>query len=127
MAVPSRFDELRYRTDKQLLRVVNSVLDSGMLEARQALRCGDNRVGARHHFLLAKRRYVDAAYLILLADARLEKQAVCARLEHLRDTLDEMSGPGSPWTAPADDLAALTRAVSADAELCYSVSSAAGD
>jgi hypothetical protein len=91
VAALSRFDELRSKTDKQLLRVINNAIDLGLCEARQALRSADNRPFGQRHYAKAKRAYAEACYLISLADAIAEEQQGRARLDHLREMLEGLS------------------------------------
>jgi hypothetical protein len=111
MAALPRFDELRMKTDKQLLRVINNALDFGICEARQSLRSADNRALALHHYLRAKRAYAEASYLISLADAIPEKQSGRARLEHLREMLEGISVLSSPPAPTREHIPTLARAL----------------
>ena len=54
-----KFDELRLKTDKQLLQVVNNALDLGIREARQALKSAENWAFAEAHYLRAKRAHAE--------------------------------------------------------------------
>src|SRR5260370_6349804 len=51
MAELSKFDELRMKTEKQLIELVNSELDLGIREARQALGSADTWPVADDHYL----------------------------------------------------------------------------
>jgi hypothetical protein len=110
MPVLCRFDELRIKTDKQLLQVVHNALDLGICEARQALRSADNRALAQHHYRRAKRAYAEASHLISLGDAITEEQGR-ARLEHLREMLEGLSVLSSTPAPTGEHIPTLARAL----------------
>ena len=66
MAVRAKFDELRLKTDRQLIRLANTELDLGIGDAHEALQSAGNWVSAQSHYLLAERAYAHAARLIHL-------------------------------------------------------------
>ena len=51
MAVLSKFDELRIKTEDQLVRLINNQLEFGIREARQALESADEWTFAEDHYL----------------------------------------------------------------------------
>src|ERR1043166_8624685 len=93
MAELSKFDELRMKTEKQLIELVNSDLDLGIREARQALRSADTWPVAADHYHRAKRAYAEASRLIpLLGEIPEHEQARWeASLEHLQKMLEGLS------------------------------------
>jgi hypothetical protein len=113
MAVLCRFDELRVKTDKQLLQVVNSTLDRGVRQVSHALRSCDNRAIAGDHHLRAKRAYGEAARLVPLIGQIVghERSGVEAKLEHLKKVLEAFTAAG-PASAPSEDqIATVARAL----------------
>lgn len=111
MTVLSKFDELRLKTDRQLIQLLNSQLDLGIGYAHQALKSADNRSIAEHHYLAAKRAHGEASRLISLADeiGQDELHGIGWKLEHLREMLEPLSAIGS--TPTNDGIAALARAL----------------
>jgi hypothetical protein len=98
MAPLSRFDELRIKTEDQLLQLVNNKLDFGMREARQALKS----IGTwEDHCLRANRAYTEASRLILLVSPAHKRNRLESRREHLREMLAGLSVLGSIPTRDA--------------------------
>ena len=113
MAVLCRFDELRVKTDKELLQVVNSTLDRGVREVSHALRSGDNRAIAEDYYLRAKAACAEAARLVPLIGQMVgeEPTGVEAKLEHLEKMLEAFTVAG-PAPAPSEDqIATFARAL----------------
>jgi len=112
MAVLCKFDELRIKTEKQLVRLVNNQLDLGLHEAGQALRSADAWVFAEDHYRRATRAFAEASYLIWLASeiADDERGQCEARLERLQEMLEGLSAVSSTATAPGEVVPALARA-----------------
>ena len=106
MAVLCRFDELRIKTDKQLLQVVNSTLDRGVREVSHAIRSGDNRAVAGDHHLRAKTAYAEAARLVPLIRQMVgeEPSGVETKLEHLKKMLEASCGRPGPGSLRRSDL-----------------------
>jgi hypothetical protein len=113
MAVLCRFDELRVKTDKQLLQVVNNMLDRGVREVSHALKSYDNRAIAGDHYLRANAAYDEAARLIPLIRQIVveERSGVEAKLEHLKKMLEAFTLAGPAPTPSEDQIAALARAL----------------
>ena len=107
----SKFDELRLKTDRQLIQLLNSELDLGICYAHQALKSADNRAIAKNHHIAAKRAYAEVSRLIFLADeiAQDERHGLDSKLERLREMLKPLSAIGS--TPTNDDIAELARAL----------------
>jgi hypothetical protein len=106
-----KFDELRLKTDRQLIQLANTELDLGLRDAHKALDTAENWVSAECHYLTAKRAYREASRLVRLASAVREEELwrVKARLERLREVLIALSAIGS---APKEDeISALARAL----------------
>ena len=97
MAALSRFDELRNKTEAQLVRLINKTLDLGIGEARRALKFADSQTSSEDHFLRAKRAYAEASRLIRLVGEVPEQEQLQARLEHLQ----ELTGDSIPALARA--------------------------
>ena len=68
MAELFKFDELRLKTEVQLVQLINTELDRGIRSARQALGSTATRPVAAEWNLRAKRAYAEASRLIPLAD-----------------------------------------------------------
>ena len=108
-----KFDELRLKTDKQLLQVVNNALDLGIREARHALRSCDNRAVAEDHYLRAKRAYAEASLLMGLAGEIPEEERVRweEKLDDLQGMLEALSTIGSKRTPTGNKIPVLARAL----------------
>jgi len=109
MAELSKFDELRIKTEKQLIQLINNELDRGIRHASQALRSVDSWAVVQECHRRAKRAYAEASHWIpLVAEITAEERGRCeAMLEHLREMVEGLSVLGS---APAgDSIPALAR------------------
>ena len=106
-----KFDELRLKTDRELIHLASSELDLGIRDAYEALECAENWASAEWHYRMAERAYAQAARLIrLTGDAPGEELgAVDWRLGQLREALDALSMVGSVPTGAG--VAALARAL----------------
>jgi hypothetical protein len=107
-----RFDQLRIKTDRQLIRLVNDALTLGIREARQALRAADGWAFGDDRHLKAERAYAEATRLIaFVAEMPVpERNRLEAQLAHLRDMLDGLLALGHP--APTgDNVPTLARAL----------------
>src|SRR5258706_5909029 len=104
MAELSKFDELRIKTERQLVELINHELDFGIRESHQALSSAGTCTYAEDHYLKEKRAYCEASRLIpLVAEIpEDERDRWKARLEHLREMLEGLSVVGST-PAPAGD------------------------
>ena len=95
MAELCKFDELRIKTDRQLVQTINTELDRGIHNARQALRSADSWAADKESYLRAQTAYVDASRLILLTEiAQDERIRMESRLDHLHGTLEALSAIG---------------------------------
>jgi|SRR5438093_106159 len=108
-----KFDELRLKTDKQLLQVVNNALDLGIREARQALKSAENWAFAEAHYLRAKRAYAEASLLMGLAGEIPEEERVRweEKLDDLHGMLEALSTIGSKRTPTGNKIPVLARAL----------------
>jgi hypothetical protein len=113
MAALSRFDELRIKTDKQLLQIVKNAIDLGICEARQALRSADTWTVAEEYYLRAKRGCAEASLLMPLAGEIPEEERVRweENLGHLREMLEGLSVLGSTSAPAGESIPALARAL----------------
>ena len=111
MAELSKFDELRIKTGKQLVELINNELDLGIRDARQALKTADTPAAAEKCYLRAKRAYAEVSLLIpLVAEiTEDERNRVETRLEHLQGLLEALSAIGSTPTPTEGEIAALAR------------------
>ncbi len=93
-AVPHiKFDELRSKTDQQLLRLVSDAVSLGIREASHALVAADARVSTEGPYFRAKRAYAEASRLMLLTGGIPDDQRRrCeAKLEQLQEMLEGLS------------------------------------
>jgi hypothetical protein len=109
----SKFDELRIKTEKQLVHLIHNDLDLGTRDASQALRSADTWVVTDEYYHRAKRAFAEAARLIPLVGEVTddERSRVTSRLEHLRGMLEALSAVGSTPSPAEDEIAALARAM----------------
>jgi len=113
MTERSKFDDLRLKTDRQLIQLANTELDLGIRDAHQALEHAEDWAAAERHYLLAERALAQASRLIRLAgDTRDDGHCrVESRLEHLREVLEGLSVLGSASAPTGDEVPALARAL----------------
>jgi hypothetical protein len=111
MAALCRLDQLRIKTDRQVIHLVNDALTLGIREARQALRAADAWAFVEGHHLRAKRAYDEATRIAFVAEIpEPERNRLEAKLGHLRDMLDGLLVLGHP--APTrDNIPTLARAL----------------
>ena len=87
MTARCKYDELRLKTDQQLIKLANAQLDLGIGEAHEAVESAENWAAARGHYILANRALAQAARLVcLIGGDELE-----TRLAHLREVLKGLS------------------------------------
>ncbi len=107
----SKFDELRAKTERELVHLVNSELDLGIRKARQALNA-DTWAFAEGHYLRAQRAYAKASRLIpLIGEIPRGRRAPAERLTHLREMLDELSALAATSAPNREAVAPLARAL----------------
>lgn len=113
MAELSKFDELRSKTDKELVQVIDNALDLGIRQARLALKSADTWDVADRCCLRAKTSYVQISRLLpLVVEITVdERRRVESRLEHFKGMLDSLSAIGSTPTPTEDEIAALARSL----------------
>jgi hypothetical protein len=112
-AEPTKFDQLRSKTDLQLVHLINTELNLNLRDARQALRSADIGVVAGEFYRRAKTAHARISRLLPLissiaADERIEMES---KLADLRAMLESLSGIGSTPTPAENEVAALARAV----------------
>jgi Protein of unknown function (DUF2934) len=110
---PTKFDQLRIKTDMQLVQLINAELDLGIRYAHQALKSADLWAVAEEFNNRAKRAYTKLSRLIPVVSEITEKERsrVESRLEYLRGMLEALSAIGSTPTPAENDLTALARAL----------------
>jgi hypothetical protein len=113
MAKLSKFDELRSKTDKDLVQIIHNALDLGTRDASQALSSADTWEIAERCRGRAQTTYVEASRLLPLVGEITadERRRVELRLDHLKGLLDSLSVIGSTPTPTEDQIAALARSV----------------
>lgn len=105
-----KLDELRLKTDRQLIELVESELALGLSDAHRALESAENWMSAEGHYRLAERAYTEAARVIRLGfSTSSSREGLESKLGRLREVLDALSAIGS--TPTGDDIAALARAL----------------
>ncbi|HEY4363974.1 MAG TPA: DUF2934 domain-containing protein [Bryobacteraceae bacterium] len=106
-----KFDELRGKTDRELIHLASSELDLGLRDAQEALESAENWAFAELHYRMAERAYKQALRLIRLAGDASDEElgAVASRLGQLREALDALSAIGSEPTRA--EVATLARAL----------------
>src|SRR6266481_4682003 len=112
MAEPSKFDELRSKTDGELLQLINKELDLGIREAHQAL-SADIWAFAEGHYLRAQRAYARVSQWIPLVAEIPDKvrDRPERRVPHLREMLYGLSVLGSTAIPTRENIAPLARAL----------------
>jgi hypothetical protein len=108
MAEFCKFDELRIKTEEQLVQLIQNELERGIRSAQQALQSDV----AGEWYLRANRAYAEASRLIPLAVEMADDQRnrVESRLDHLRGMLEALAAFGSTPSPAEDEIAALARA-----------------
>ncbi len=108
-----RFDELRTKTDQQLLWLVSDAIDLGMREAREALTFADTWVFAEGPYLRAQRARAEASRLLLLTGEipERERHRWEGKLQQLLEMLEGLSVLDSMPRAAQDGVPALARAL----------------
>jgi hypothetical protein len=110
MICTPKFDELRLKTDKQLIHLANAELDLGIRNAHQALESAEDWAFAERHFLSAEKAHMRASRLIRLANVgEQEWNRLESRIDFLREMLGALSVIGS--TPKEDEISLLARAL----------------
>jgi len=114
----SRFDELRIKTDHELLEVLSNQLNAGLGAALAALRSLDP-VSAEGGYRKAQRAYDDVSRLLPVAHIITEqdRQRLNAKLYRLRKTLEALSVP-LDGNLRADERSRQSRSEAAADEVC---------
>ena len=109
----TKFDKLRIKTEMELVRLINTELDHGTRDARQALKFADTWPVAEECYRRANRAHAKAARLIPVVAAITEDERIRveSRLKHLQGMLEALSAIGSTPAPAEDEIAALARAV----------------
>ncbi len=110
---PTKFDQLRIKTETQLLRVINAELDLGLRDTHQALKFIDTLADAETYRHRANRAYATVSRLLPLVVEITgeERSKMQAKLNRLQKMLEALSAVGSNLTPAEDDIAVLARAV----------------
>jgi DUF2934 family protein len=115
-----RFDELRFKTDRELLLLIESSIEFGLRCACTALNPSDDFTSARRNCQMARRACDEAVRLLFLLgeDNQDERCRLEPRLESLQEMVQSMSfisstttAIGSPTTASEEAIAGLARAL----------------
>lgn len=110
---PTKFDQLRFKTAMQLVRLINTELDWGIQDARQALKSADTWAVAEACRRRANAAHAKAVRLIpLVAEISAEERhGVESKVGHLQKMLEALSSIGSAQVPAENEIAALARAV----------------
>jgi Protein of unknown function (DUF2934) len=112
-AEPTKFDQLRIKTDMQLVQLINADLNLGIRYAHQALKSVDMRAVAEECNHRAKGAYTKLSRLIPVVSEITgdERSRIESRLEYLQGMLEALSAIGSTATPAEHEIATLARAV----------------
>ena len=110
---PTKFDQLRIKTEMQLIHLIDTELDLSLRDARQTLNSADTWAVADACYRRANRAFAKIVGLIpLVAEIPENEQSrMESRLEHLQRMLEALSSIGSIPTPAEDEIATLARAV----------------
>lgn len=110
---PTRIDQLRFKTEMQLVKIINKELELGIRDAHQGLQSADTWVVVAACKRRANKAYANASRLIHLVYeiSESERSGIESRLLHLRGMLNALSAIGSTPTPTEDEIAALARVV----------------
>lgn len=109
MPMLSKFDELRLKTDTELIQLVDGELNVALSSLFRAVESLDHMGSPSEPYVQAERAYARACRLITVIYCTDEEQArLASRAEHLRKMLDWIA---SPQTPSEDDIAAIARSL----------------
>lgn len=113
MALECKYDELRLRTDRQLVQLANAQVDLGMSYAREALQSAEVWASAKRYYCLAELAHLHASRLIGLTRDIGEDELIKleAGLARLRDVLEGLSVLSAAAVPTGDKTPALARAL----------------
>ncbi len=109
MIAVSKFDELRMKTERELVQLVERELDVGMREARQVPEA-ETPALAEEHFLTAQRAYAEVSRLIPLVEETSDvRRQLEEQVRYFGKMIDGLSILGSRTTEHCSDLASLVQ------------------
>ena len=113
MSALTKYDELRLKTDKQLIQLAAMELETGTCYAWRALKFAEDRATAAEHYKAAKNAYDQAYYLICLAgeSVQTEKREAESQVERLRKMIEPLSAIDRTSRPGEQEVAALARAL----------------
>jgi hypothetical protein len=109
----TRLDELRAKTDSDIIQLIHNELDLGVCAAHEAIESVDDSALADAYRQRAKSACKEAARLMFLL-GEIETVGRCevdAKLERLREMLEALSHVGSTPTPSEHTIATLARAL----------------
>ncbi len=115
MNIRTKFDELRFKTDNQLIRLVNHELDFGICYALEALRLFDGSAAARQRHASAQHACTNSQRLLRLAgeipaSTRIDLESKLAHLRRLLALLPNRPSEPIPAHEPNEEnISALAR------------------
>ncbi len=109
----TKFDELRFKTDQQLIRLVSRELDLGICYALEALRLSDDLIAAQRAYAPAQQAQTNSQRLLRLAgeipaNDRVELES---KLAHLRGLLALACEANTVCEPSEDHIASLAHAL----------------
>jgi hypothetical protein len=110
---PTKFDQLRIKTDRQLYRIVTTELDLAIRDGRHALKSADTWAVAEACYRRANRAHAEVVRLIplIVEMTNDERSRVESKVERLKRMLAAVSAIGSTPTPAENEIAAFARAV----------------
>jgi hypothetical protein len=108
-----KFDQLRIKTDKDLIQFLARELDQGLSAALEGLTSSDDCASVKECHARANRAYAKASRLsrVVYDLSQTERIGVQSRLERLRGMLDGLVVRASGRTPSEREVAALARAL----------------
>jgi hypothetical protein len=109
----TKFDQLRIKTEIQLVQLINTELGLGIRDACHALKSADTWATAEECHRRADRAYARVSRLIplIVEITDDERSRMESRSDHLRRMIEALATIGSKPTPTEDEIAILARAV----------------
>lgn len=105
----SKFDELRLKTDRELINLATHELDLGFHAALEALNSAGHSASAED--CLPPYAHASRLIYLLSESSAEERNGLQSRLEHLQVMVDALSAAGSTPTPTEKEIARLARAI----------------
>ena len=110
----SKFDELRLKTDNELVLLLSNDVELGLAAAREALNCADGLPSAVRNYAKAKQAHAEVSRLLPLAyeialDEKVRLQLRLAGLARMLETLQSLDFGIHPCNEDAVAFAVVAR------------------